>query len=54
MLNVIILFERPDITAVNYLQSQFQNSEVWVFDPHLLDDLATADIKNCKYININN
>jgi len=51
MLNVIILFERPDISAVNYLQTQFQDSEVWVFDPHLLDDLEKENIQSCKYVN---
>ena len=49
--HVIIVFERPDITAVKLILQNIVEAEVWVFDPHLLDDLALAQIPNAQYIN---
>ena len=50
MKHVIIVFERPDIPAAKLILENFVTAEVWVFDPHLLDDLAIAKISNAQYI----
>jgi hypothetical protein len=50
MKNIIIVFERPDISSALTLQSRLDNSDAWVFDPHLIDDLAAAGVQRYKYI----
>ncbi len=50
MKNIIIVFERPDINPALTLQSKLDNSDVWVFDPHLIDDLVAAGVQRYKYI----
>lgn len=51
MKDVIFVFEKPDIPSALVLQQRFNSSEVWVFDPHLLDDLVHAKVQNARYIN---
>ena len=50
MNNVIIVFERPDIPSALSLAAQTPDAEIWVFDPHLLDDLAAVGAINCRFI----
>lgn len=52
MKQVIVVFERPDIAAVLQLRSHIAEAEVWVFDPHLLDNLHDIGITDARYIDI--
>jgi hypothetical protein len=52
MKQVIVVFERPDIAAVLLLLPQIPEAEVWVFDPHLLDNLHDCGITGARFIDI--
>jgi hypothetical protein len=50
MKNVIVVFEKQDIPQALYLLAQNADAEIWVFDPHLIDDLKLAGVGNCQFI----
>jgi hypothetical protein len=50
MKNAIIVFGTPEIPTALALYSQIDDAEIWVFDPHLLDNLSAAGEINCRYV----
>jgi len=52
MKQIIIVFERPDLDAAGQLRAQLPDAEIWVFDPHLLDNLREQGLGNHRYVDV--